>query len=108
MDFEDTPEEAAFRARVRQWIETNAPRQGDDAADILGDRGGRVWMKLQREWQARKAAAGYARITWPNELGGMGGTPIQQVIFNQEESKVGLGGNTPFAIGLGMCIPTLM
>jgi acyl-CoA dehydrogenase len=38
----------------------------------------------------------------------MGGTPIQQVIFSQEESRAGFGGNTPFAIGLGMCIPTVM
>jgi alkylation response protein AidB-like acyl-CoA dehydrogenase len=108
MDFEDTPEEAAFRAQVREWIEMTAPGLSDDAGDVLGDRGGREWMRLQHEWQAKKAEAGYARITWPKELGGMGGTPIQQVIFNQEESKAGFSGNTPFAIGLGMCIPTLM
>jgi len=108
MDFDDTPAEAAFRAQVRQWIEANAPRQGEDAGDVLGDRGGRAGMTVQCEWQSKKAAAGYARVTWPKELGGMGGTPIQQVIFSQEESRAGFGGNTPFAIGLGMCIPTLM
>jgi acyl-CoA dehydrogenase len=108
MDFEDTLEEAAFRAQVRQWIEANAPKQPNGAGDVLGDRGGRAWMQTQREWQAKKAAAGYAKITWSKELGGLGGSPIQQVIFNQEESKAGFGGNTPFAIGLGMCIPTLM
>jgi acyl-CoA dehydrogenase len=108
MDFEDTPEEAEFRAVVRRWIATNAPKQGDETGDVLGDSRGRDWMKRQREWQGKKAEAGYARITWPKELGGIGGTPIQQVIFNQEESKAGFGGNTPFAIGLGMCIPTLM
>ena len=108
MDFEDTPQEAEFRATVQKWLEENAPRRADDAADFLGDRVGRDWLQAQRDWQAKKAAAGYARITWPKELGGLGGTPIQQVIFNQEESKLGIGGNTPFAIGLGMCIPTLM
>ncbi len=108
MDFEDTKEEAEFRAAVRKWIGANAPREGDDAADVLGERGGREWMKRQRDWQAKKAEAGYAKITWPKELGGLGGTPLQQVIFNQEEGKAGLGGNSPFAIGLGMCIPTVM
>src|SRR6185437_11536903 len=108
MDFEDTPQEAEFRAQVRQWIEANAPKRMDNGSDVLGDPGGRDWLKIQREWQVKKAAAGYARITWPKELGGMAGTPIQQVIFNQEETKAGFGGNTPFAIGLGMCIPTLM
>ncbi len=106
MDFEDTPEEAEFRTQARAWIEANAPKQADDAGDALGDRGGREWFKQQRAWQAKKAEAGYAKITWPKEFGGLGGTPIQQVIFNQEEA--GIGGNTPFAIGLGMCIPTLM
>src|SRR5947207_1271565 len=108
MDFEDTPEEAEFRATVRKWIDANAPREEDDAADVLGARGGPEWMKRQCDWQAKKAEAGYAKITWPKELGGLGGNPIQQVIFNQEEGKAGLGGNSPFAIGLGMCIPSLM
>jgi hypothetical protein len=26
MDFEDSAEEAAFRARVRAWLEANAPK----------------------------------------------------------------------------------
>ncbi len=108
MDFEDTKEEAEFRATVRRWLEANWPGKADDAADVLGERGGYGWMEAQRAWQAKKAAAGYARITWPREFGGLGGNAIQQVIFNQEESKLGLGGNSPFAIGLGMCIPTLM
>ena len=35
-------------------------------------------------------------------------TPMQSVIFNQEEGKADVAGGGPFAIGLGMCIPTLM
>jgi acyl-CoA dehydrogenase len=109
MDFEDTKEEADFRSDVRKWLTENAPKQnGSDDGDVLGERGGREWMKAQRDWQAKKAKAGYARITWPKEVGGLGGTPIQQVIFSQEEGKFDVGGNSPFAIGLGMCIPTLM
>ena len=30
MDFNDTPEEAAFRAEVRAWLEANATRKSDD------------------------------------------------------------------------------
>jgi alkylation response protein AidB-like acyl-CoA dehydrogenase len=44
-------------------------------------------MAASKAWQAKKAAAGYAQITWPKEWGGPGGTPIQQVIFNAEEAK---------------------
>ena len=27
MDFNDTPEEAAYRAQVRTWLEANAPKR---------------------------------------------------------------------------------
>ena len=63
-------------------------------------------MAASKAWQAKKAAAGYAQITWPKEWGGQGGTPIQQVIFNQEEAKYPVPPN-PFQIGLGMCVPTV-
>jgi alkylation response protein AidB-like acyl-CoA dehydrogenase len=102
MDFNDTPEEAAYRAQVRTWLEANAPKRavGDDL------EGGGDSMGASRAWQAKKAAAGYAQITWPKEWGGQGGNPIQQVIFNQEEAKHPIPPN-PFQIGLGMCVPTV-
>lgn len=108
MDFEDTAEEAKFRAEVRRWLDHNA-KDFKGVGDEMAERSDPGFMARAKAWQARKAEAGYARITWPKEVGGYGGTPIQQVIFNQEEGKShlsALGG--PFAIGLGMCIPTLM
>ena len=60
-----------------------------------------------RVWQAKKAEAGYAAITWPTEFGGLGGSPIQSVIYSQEESNFEVPGGF-FDIGLGMCIPTMM
>jgi alkylation response protein AidB-like acyl-CoA dehydrogenase len=107
MDFNDTPEEAAFRAEVRKWLEANAKRKSDDKQAYRARVDDPGLLKAAKEWQAKKAAAGYARITWPKEYGGQGGTPIQQVIYQQEESNflVPLGF---FDIGLGMCIPTMM
>jgi alkylation response protein AidB-like acyl-CoA dehydrogenase len=107
MDFTDSPEEAAYRAQARAWLEQNAPRyaarpgaglEGDDDQDD---------MARAKAWQARKAEAGYAQITWPKEWGGAGGTPIQQVIFGQEEARFGVAAGY-FQIGLGMCVPTVM
>ncbi|MCR5878878.1 acyl-CoA dehydrogenase family protein [Phenylobacterium sp. J367] len=103
MDFNDTPEEAAYRAQVRAWLDENAPKKALDLTDMEG--GGS--MAASKAWQAKKAAAGYAQITWPKEWGGPGGTPIQQVIFNQEEAAYPIPPN-PFQIGLGMCVPTVM
>jgi len=105
MDFNDSPEEAAYRAQVREWLAQNAPKQAVGGDDLEG--GTKDTMPASKAWQAKKAAAGYAQITWPKEWGGPGGTPIQQVIFNAEEAKHPVPPN-PFQIGLGMCVPTVM
>jgi len=104
MDFNDTPEEAAYRHQVRGWLETNAPKTVVKSTDPLEDD---TDMKAARAWQRKKAEAGYACITWPKEWGGGGGASWQSVIFGQEEAKFPHPGN-PFAIGLGMCVPTVM
>jgi alkylation response protein AidB-like acyl-CoA dehydrogenase len=43
---------------------------------------------------------------WPKEVGGQGGSPIEHVIFHQEEEHFSLP-VIPFAVGIGMCLPTL-
>jgi len=104
MDFNDTPEEAAYRKQVRAWLEENAPKAVARPGDLMEDSND---MQASRAWQRKKAEAGYACITWPKEWGGGGGAPWQSVIFGQEEAKFPTPGN-PFAIGLGMCVPTVM
>lgn len=109
MDFEDSPEEAAFRAEVRSWLDANAkPRVKREASDPMDERSDPAAMKKAREWQKTKADKGYARITWPKGMGGIAGTPMQSIIFGQEESKYDVPTGAAFAIGLGMCIPTVM
>jgi acyl-CoA dehydrogenase len=109
MDFEDSPEEAAFRAEVRAWLDANAkPRVKRDTTDPLDERDDGDTMAKARAWQKTKADKGYARITWPKGMGGIGGTPMQSIIYGQEESKYDVPYGGPFAIGLGMCIPTVM
>jgi alkylation response protein AidB-like acyl-CoA dehydrogenase len=105
MDFNDTPEEAAFRAKARAWLAEHAP--DFRPPPTLGDAEGFAQMPLSRAWQARKAEARYARITWPLEYGGRGGTPIEDFIFEEEERRHALP-PYPFGISLGMCIPTLI
>src|ERR1700739_3447063 len=110
MDFEDNAQEAAFRAEVRAWLDQNAkPRaRREGGGDPLDERYDANAMQRAREWQKTKADKGYARITWPKGMGGIGGTPMQSIIFGQEEAKYDVPAGSPFAIGLGMCIPTVM
>lgn len=109
MHFEDTPEEAAFRAKAHAWLEANAELKGpDDAApDLLGERADEETIRQAKEWQAKKADAGWACLTWPKEYGGQGLGRMENVIFNQEEAKFRLPPNI-YAIGHGMLGPTLI
>jgi alkylation response protein AidB-like acyl-CoA dehydrogenase len=107
MDFNDTPDEAAFRAEVRSWLAANARLRAPGERPSRSRAVDGATIAEAKAWQAKKAAAGLACITWPKEVGGRGGSPIQQIIYTQEETQYA----TPpdiFRIGLGMCVPTVM
>lgn len=111
MNFDDTPAEAAFRAEARAWIDANAPF--DLKADLEAAGFGSLELKgvdvmaASKAWQKKKAEAGWACLHWPKEYGGRGASPIERVIWSQEEGPfAALGG--VFIIGHGMCGPTMM
>jgi acyl-CoA dehydrogenase len=109
MDFNDTPQEAAFRAKARAWLEQNAkPRDPDAIApNMLGERESAEVIQASKDWQARKFDAGWACLTWPKEYGGQGLGRLEAVVFNQEEAKFDVPPNI-YAIGHGMLGPTIM
>ncbi len=111
MDFSDTPQEAAFREEVRSWIGANAPEYLFEPLSTSGFGNTRTGeydlLEEAKKWQKKKAEAGWACIQWPEEYGGRGATPIQSVIWNQEEGVYGRLSGT-FIIGQGMCAPTMM
>lgn len=111
MDFDDTPQEAEFRAQVRSWIAANAPRELEPSLrkSSFGSSGlsHEQLIAAAKAWQRKKADAGYAVPHWPKEYGGGGFSPIERVIWNQEEGPYG-GLSSPFIIGHGMCGPTVM
>ena len=109
MDFNDTPEEAAFRAEARAWLDANAKlkQPGERSFNLADERGEGGAVERAQEWQARKADAHWACITWPSEYGGRGAAAIQSVIWNQEEARYAVPPNL-FTIGLGMLGPTIM
>ena len=99
MDFNDTPEEARFREEAATWLAENAPN--DDAFRALTP------LEQAKQWQKQKYDAGWACIGWAPEFGGRGASPIEEVIWQQEESQYDLPANF-FLIGQGMIAPTLM
>ena len=99
MDFNDTPEETRFREEAATWLAENAPN--DDAFRALTP------LEQAKQWQKQKYDAGWACIGWAPEFGGRGASPIEEVIWQQEESQYDLPANF-FLIGQGMIAPTLM
>lgn len=105
MDFNDTAEEAAFRAQARDWLRANAPKhevrpdEPYDEAKLVA--GGRAWQRC-------KAEAGFTGILWPRELGGRGGTAMEEVIFDEEERKYRIPTGPFIVIGMSMAIPAVM
>ncbi len=69
---QDTSADAAFRARLRAWLEANAPDIERHDVDAL------------KAWQRQLYEAGWLGLTWPAEYGGQGLGFREQVIFNEE------------------------
>lgn len=108
MDFNDSPEEAAFRTEARAFLEANAQLMGDERPTMLNTKTSEdESLALAKAWQKKKAAAGFACLHWPEKYGGRGLAPMNTIVYQQEEAKYDVPRGF-FEIGLGMCGPTMM
>ena len=103
MDLRDTPEQAQFRAELRDWIDANLPD------DERGGRGGaqRFDDPFMREWSRMLYEADYAGLTWPKEFGGAGAPYSFQAILYEELAAAQAPPHIG-VIGLGMAGPTII
>lgn len=106
MDFDDTPDEAAYRARVRQALADHADElvhldAGEEAADP------REQEQALRRTQRVLAEAGLVGVAWAAEHGGQGGSLAQQAIVGQELARARVPSLINH-IGIGMCGPTVI
>src|SRR6185312_14891495 len=76
------PEHDAFRATVREFLNTHLPQRLRDGArstpTVFAE------PEIAREWQAILHAKGWLAYHWPREHGGTGWTPQQRYIFEKE------------------------
>jgi len=99
MDFNDTAEEATFREQARAWLADNVPSESE--------LGGLNYVERSKLWQKRKYDAGMACIRWPKDLGGRGASAMEEIIFEQEESKFALPQGF-LGIGLKTCAGAIL
>src|SRR5712671_5679704 len=108
MDFKFSAEDEAFRSEFKSWLSANLPKAGkaEDGMDFMRESSADDW-KRRLEWHKKMHAGGWVGISWPKEYGGRGATLTQQIIYNEELSKV----NSPMlvnGIGIGLVGPTLI
>ena len=75
MDFDLSTEDETFRREVQTFIAENLPPQGERGPDFL------------RSWHDKLAEKRWIGFRWPAEVGGGGGSVIQQFVLKEEMSK---------------------
>src|SRR5688572_8307369 len=129
MRLTDSPKEAAWRAEVRDFLETelpdefkrrnrvsDAPFAGYEAGAVVptsgrptavsGGSGFRLEGGARGEWREKLATKGWIAPAWPKEYGGAGLTTTEQFILNEEFAEFGapqVGG-----MGVSMAGPTII
>ena len=102
MNLDFTPEYQAFRAEVRDFLETHK-----DSAPRMSDRG--VRSEKRKVWQKILLEHGYAARTLPKEYGGYGAAPdaLKSRIIAEEVSRAKMPGGIS-GQGINMLVPTLL
>jgi len=80
LDFRDSPEEAAFRERLRSWLSLHAkdfPSSGDE-----------YWAR-QAQWHQALYQEGFFGLSFPREYGGQDLPPVYDVIVDEELTRAG-------------------
>ena len=102
MDLNFTPDEQAFREKIRGWVKDNLPREISDKV--------RHSIRLSRDdmqrWAKILGKNGWLGWGWPKEFGGPGWNAIQKHLFEEETALAGAPRVVPF--GPVMVAPVIM
>jgi alkylation response protein AidB-like acyl-CoA dehydrogenase len=101
MHLEYTPEQDAFRAEVRAWMEAHVPKEPLFTLEC------REGYDQHVEWERTLASGNWGMVTWPEAYGGRGLDLIQWLIFEEEYFRAG-GPNRANQNGIFLLGPTIM
>jgi alkylation response protein AidB-like acyl-CoA dehydrogenase len=100
MDFSYAPEQEAFRAELRAWLQANVPRE-QAPTSLEGE------AAFLTAWQRRLHEGGWTAVHWPREYGGRGASLAEQAIF-QEEMARARAPQMMNRVGINLVGPTLI
>lgn len=108
MDFDDTAEEAAFRAEARDWLKENVPGvHRSSESTIFVDVGDTEAVLRGKAWLKTLYNGGWAGLSWPKQYGGRDCSIMERVIWSQECGKAGAPASIN-TVGEGMVGPTII
>ena len=79
MEFALGAELESFRADVRAFIANDLPAGWDGPLDSVDDQ-----MAVERQIMRRLGEKHWLALPWPEDAGGLGASPLQQLVFNEE------------------------
>jgi len=101
MHLDYTPEQQAFRAEVRAWMQANVP------AEPLVTLECREGYDQHVAWERTLASGNWGMVTWPEAYGGRGLDLIEWLIFEEEYFRAN-GPNRANQNGIFLLGPTIM
>jgi len=84
MDLTFTPEQDAFRAEARAWLEAHVP-----APAGLASLDTATGFEQHREWERTLAADRWSVVSWPTEYGGRDVGIVEWLVFEEEYYRAG-------------------
>jgi alkylation response protein AidB-like acyl-CoA dehydrogenase len=105
MDLSFSPEEEAFRQKVRSFLSTNLPEGWNEPGFRLPEEFDRI--DFLKDWQRRLYENGFLGMAWPKEYGGQGASQVEMAIFNEEMARFRAPGPLN-GLGLSMAGPTII
>jgi alkylation response protein AidB-like acyl-CoA dehydrogenase len=82
MDFADSTDEAAFRARLRDWLKDNTPKLPPSSTSD-------DYWAGQAAWHQALYDAGFFGLSWPKQIGGREMPVVHEVIVDDELAAAG-------------------
>jgi alkylation response protein AidB-like acyl-CoA dehydrogenase len=104
MDFRFSPEDEAFRAEIRAFLEAEWPGGTGDASVDSEEE-----YRTERAFERKLAGRGWLTMAWPAEHGGQGASNVRQAIMKEECTyfRAPIGGG-PGGQATGLVGPAIM
>jgi len=84
-----------FVEELRDWLSDHLVGEFAAAGGVGGPADDRHW-DLRLQWERELAAGRWLNVSWPEEYGGRGGTPKQELLFHIEHAAAG----APYWVGV--------